>query len=818
MSSMNSPVQGASPGTPGNVAAATSSPGVPPSVVPGSPGSSQRTPAGSRHRTPGSMQLRGSSVGPSPARSALGQRGQARVRADVNAGMEESSTDNIHTFIWGTNIDVQATKAHVRLFYQGFTNDDSVVFVYPQLLAQAHAKGFSYINLDCRHVHQYNPALYAKLVEYPMEAITIFDVVLTELYSESFQREDEEIAHNMQVRTFNLQESSVMRNLNPSDMDKLVSIKGMIIRTSAVIPDISRAFFECNSCKGSEDVDVLNGRIQEPSSCKQCQANHCMELVHNRCVFKDKQLVRLQENPEDIPQGETPMTVNLCAFEDLVDICKPGDRVQITGIYRGQPMRVKSTQRQLKSVYKTYIDVVHFQRTDKTRMGEGECTDDQEDNQAEVDKLAKEARCKALSQNPDVIQVLVDSFAPSIFEMEDVKKGLLCQLFGGSNFSKLGAGSGRSRADINVLLIGDPGVSKSQLLSYVHRIAPRGIYTSGKGSSAVGLTAYVTKDPETKEIVLESGALVLSDRGICCIDEFDKMSESTRAILHEAMEQQTISVAKAGIICSLNARTSILAAANPIQSRYNPQLSVVENMALPPTLLSRFDLIYLVLDTPNPVTDRKLAKHLVAMYFEHPPVRDTSTILPIEQFAEYVSYARNECHPTLTDAAVEKLTDCYVNMRRMSTTKNTITATPRQLESLVRLAEARAKMLLRDEVQVEDVEEAQRLLHSATLAAATDPRTGRIDMDLINTGRSASSRDRTQQLIKELRNEKNGALGEVIKSGSVTFQELFDAVLQRTEISDISSQELQAALRELVEDDYLVTSGRGRDQTIARAR
>ncbi|KAJ1484346.1 MCM2/3/5 family-domain-containing protein [Baffinella frigidus] len=676
MSSMNSPVQGASPGTPGNVAAATSSPGVPPSVVPGSPGSSQRTPAGSRHRTPGSMQLRGSSVGPSPARSALGQRGQARVRADVNAGMEESSTDNIHTFIWGTNIDVQATKAHVRLFYQGFTNDDSVVFVYPQLLAQAHAKGFSYINLDCRHVHQYNPALYAKLVEYPMEAITIFDVVLTELYSESFQREDEE---------------------------------GMIIRTSAVIPDISRAFFECNSCKGSEDVDVLNGRIQVPA----------------------------------------PPSHHVCAL------------------------------------YRTYIDVVHFQRTDKTRMGEGECTDDQEDNQAEVDKLAKEARCKALSQNPDVIQVLVDSFAPSIFEMEDVKKGLLCQLFGGSNFSKLGAGSGRSRADINVLLIGDPGVSKSQLLSYVHRIAPRGIYTSGKGSSAVGLTAYVTKDPETKEIVLESGALVLSDRGICCIDEFDKMSESTRAILHEG---------------------------------YNPQLSVVENMALPPTLLSRFDLIYLVLDTPNPVTDRKLAKHLVAMYFEHPPVRDTSTILPIEQFAEYVSYARNECHPTLTDAAVEKLTDCYVNMRRMSTTKNTITATPRQLESLVRLAEARAKMLLRDEVQVEDVEEAQRLLHSATLAAATDPRTGRIDMDLINTGRSASSRDRTQQLIKELRNEKNGALGEVIKSGSVTFQELFDAVLQRTEISDISSQELQAALRELVEDDYLVTSGRGRDQTIARAR
>ena len=747
--------------------------------------------------------------------SATSEHGQYSISSQGNVSSQMGGNSEInHAVIWGTTINVNDAMTSFRRFLHEFegrmTEDGDEIDMnepyYMRVLAEIKVSQVYNINIDCGNLYNFRPTrrLYTQLCQYPQEIIPIMDLVVhqefTQLYGEG------ELQHNrIQVRTFNLREPKTMRDLNPTDIDQLVSITGMIIRTSQVIPDLKQAFFQCMMCRSTTEVMIDRGRINEPTACSNCSARMCMQMIHNRCWFTDKQLVKLQEAPENIPEGETPTTMSLYAFDDLVDVGKPGDRVEVTGIYRAVPTRPNPKRRNVMAVYRTYVDVIHFRKTKKgqltTENSNAEPSSEYHTTFEEGDEIgqvteARRRKLEALSRDPEIYEKLSHALAPSVWEMDDVKKGILLMLFGGTN--KI-LPNKKLRGEINVLLCGDPGTSKSQLLGYVHKIAPRGMYTSGKGSSAVGLTAYISKDPETKEMTLESGALVLSDRGVCCIDEFDKMSDTTRAILHEAMEQQTVSIAKAGIIATLNARTSVLASANPVNSRYDPNLSVIENIKLGPTLLSRFDLIYLVLDKPNAETDRRLASHLVNLYYEVPTAKQPE--VKGKGLAEYISYAREHIHPQITDEAAAALVEGYVDMRRLGinhqTAKKVITSTPRQLESLIRLSEAHARLHFSPLVTRRNVEEAIRLMNAATHKAATDPRTGAIDMDMITTGRTAMGRQEQVALAKELQQMLYSYRGS-----QLAFYEIQKTMEEQSD-RQIVDDDLNAALNMLADENVV---------------
>ncbi|KAJ3695650.1 hypothetical protein LUZ60_001027 [Juncus effusus] len=745
-----------------------------------------------------------------------------------NMETDGQDDDSPPVYVWGTNISVQDVNAAILRFLRHFRDaarkaaqesarDD--LMSEGKYMREVHKimqlEGGESLDIDARDVFDYDPDLYTKMVRYPLEVLAIFDIVLMDLVA----RIDPLFEKHIQTRIYNLRSSVCMRNLNPSDIEKMVSIKGMIIRCSSIIPEVKEAVFKCLICGYySDPVLVDRGRVSEPTRCprQECLQLNCMSLVHNRCRFADKQIVKLQETPDEIPEGGTPHTVSVLMHDKLVDTGKPGDRVEITGIYRAMTVRVGPAQRNVKSIFKTYIDCLHIKKTDKSRLQIDDKTDtdkntssndvDGDDDDDDVplyqDKVEK---LKELSKLPDIYDRLTRSLAPNIWELDDVKRGLLCQLFGG-NALKLQTGT-TLRGDINILLVGDPGTSKSQLLQYIHKISPRGIYTSGRGSSAVGLTAYVAKDPETGETVLESGALVLSDRGVCCIDEFDKMSDNSRSMLHEVMEQQTVSIAKAGIIASLNARTSVLACANPSESRYNPRLSVIDNIHLPPTLLSRFDLIYLILDKPDEQTDRHLAKHIISLHFNNPEPA-VHEVLDLETLVAYISYAKKNINPELTDEASEELTRRYVQMRQRGNTpgsrKKVITATARQLESMIRISKALARMRFSEIVEVKDVAEAFRLLEVALQQSATDHSTGTIDMDLIMTGISASERMRRENLVSAARN----LIMDKLQAGgpSARLLELLEELRKQSSM-EVHLSDLRNALATLTTEGLVVLHG-----------
>jgi len=570
----------------------------------------------------------------------------------------------------------------------------------------------------------------------------------------------------------------LIRKIRSNHLGKLAAIEGLVKKRTEVRPKLQVAAFQCHKCGAIIRVKQEEDILKEPSECYEdqggCGRVSSFKLSTTLSTFIDSQKIEIQENPEGLRGGAQPERINVHLEDDLVGEIAPGDRVIVNGILYSMQRR-RGTFR-LTSFNKT-MNAISIENQEMA-FEEVEVT---EEDEKEILKI---------SQDPDIYDKMRKSIAPTIFGMDVEKEAMVLQLFGG--LSKEMPDGTYIRGDIHTLLVGDPGTAKSQMLSYLSKLAPRSVYASGKASSAAGLTAAAVRDEFGEgQWTLEAGALVLADMGVACIDEIDKMDDSDRSALHQAMEQQEISVAKAGINATLKSRCALLAAANPKLGRFDEFIPIHEQINMPPALLSRFDLIFSILDKPNKKVDTDLASHILLSHkagemHEHilksqNPLftKDQETVLmkhvmPIfepEFLRKYVAYAKRNIFPVLNDDALEVLRNYYVDFR--SSSEESIPFTPRQLEAFVRLAESSARIRLSQEATIDDAKRAISIIDQYLRRVGMDRETGKFDIDIIATGISRSQHDRMRSiidLIKRLCDESpdgNASRGDIISEAEI---------------------------------------------------
>ncbi|MFX0003298.1 MAG: minichromosome maintenance protein MCM [Candidatus Hermodarchaeota archaeon] len=579
-----------------------------------------------------------------------------------------------------------------------------------------------------------------------------------------------------------------LRGLRAKHISTLVWSNGILVRCSTIRPKIIKASFECNLCGAQFDIIQLTSRIRWPKFCtnKRCKAKAQTDfrLISKHSEFIDWQSIMIQEIPEDLPPGRIPRSVQAILTHNLVDTIKPGDRVKMMGIFKS--VLAQSTKSNNSTLFKTYFDINFIDPEDKT--------DD-------IIDLTKEDRKKIedLSKEPFIQKKIARSIAPDIYGREDLKMASALSLFGGTRKKK--PGGGYKRGDIHVLFVGDPGTGKSEILKSAIEVSPRGLYTSGKGSTAVGLTAAVIKDTETGQMNLEAGVVVLANGGVAAIDEFDKMDTADRSALHEAMEQQTVSIAKAGIVATLKAQTAIIAAANPYSGRYDRYKTPTQNIRLPPSLLSRFDLIFIVVDKPNPADDAQMAEFILRNSMLDPEEtleENDNSIAPISSdlLKKYIKHARRTCNPILSDEAKERIKQFYLELRGQYDSEDAIISIlARNLDALVRLSEAYAKMAFKNKVDKEDVEEIFKLFKRYLKDTGYDETTGKIDMDRIFVGQSRSSINKLETLMNRLK--------EIFEENNWKALEKLN-VIQILELEeDLDRKFIESALEELQKEGTL---------------
>ncbi|KAI0155369.1 MCM-domain-containing protein [Hypoxylon sp. FL1284] len=614
---------------------------------------------------------------------------------------------------WVSQLSVQRTiKREFKAFLTEYT-DESGSSVYGNRIRTLGEINAESLEVSFDHLSSSKAILAYYLANAPAEMLKLFDDVAMEVVLLHYP-DYERIHSDIHVRIFDLPVHYTLRQLRQSHLNCLVRVSGVVTRRTGVFPQLKYVKFDCTKC------GVTLGPFQQESNvevkisfCQNCQSRGPFTLNSEKTVYRNYQKLTLQESPGTVPAGRLPRTREVILLWDLIDKAKPGEEIEVTGIYRNNydaqlnnrnGFPVFATILEANNVVKAHDQLAGFRLT--------------EEDEQEIRKLARD---------PQVVDKIINSIAPSIYGHTDIKTAIALSLFGG--VAKTTKGAHHVRGDINVLLLGDPGTAKSQVLKYVEKTAHRAVFATGQGASAVGLTASVRRDPLTSEWTLEGGALVLADKGTCLIDEFDKMNDQDRTSIHEAMEQQTISISKAGIVTTLQARCGIIAAANPIGGRYNSTIPFSANVELTEPILSRFDILCVVRDTVDPAEDERLARFIVGSHSRsHPSTQSGDGSMEVEHdtqaaqesqaqpdkegeisqelLRKYILYAREHCQPKLLHMDEDKVARLFADMRRESLATGAYPITVRHLEAIIRISEAFCRMRLSEYCSAQDIDRA----------------------------------------------------------------------------------------------------------------
>ncbi len=614
------------------------------------------------------------------------------------------------------------------------------------------------VRVEFEEFSAHSPELAEKLIERPEETIQLLEVALEEL---------EWAPNNARVRFMSIEKGQEMfiRYIRSKHLGKMIGMEGIVRQASEVRPLVTNAKFECPSCGTIISVLQIDKKFKEPSRCSCGRRGGFKEIAKD---MVDAQVLMIEEASDNLHGGEQPKRMTIFLKEDLVDPTMemrttPGSRVKIIGI--------------LKEIAITTGSGAMLTRFDLAV--ESNNIIPMEESFEDIDINEEDERAiRELAADPELMKKMVDSIAPSIWGKRDVKTALAFQLFGG--VKKTRSDGTKMRGDVHVLLVGDPGVAKSVMLSFIAGVAPKARYVSGKSATGAGLTATVVKDDILKGWSLEAGAMVLANKGIVCIDEFDKMDDEDRSVMHEAMEQQTITIAKATVQATLRAQTSVLAAANPKFGRFDPLQSIPKQVNLPPSLLSRFDAIFIMRDIPSRENDEAIAAHVL---LEHQQ-EAKHDVIDNDLLKKYISYAKQKYNPILTSEAIAVMKEFYVGLRNMPQIgdgpSKPIPIGARQLEAMVRLAEAHARMRLNEKVEVKDAIAAIELTRSYLMQVGYDKDTKTFDIDKIG-GTSASARNKIGVVI-DILSELEKRLGKLIPLEEVS--KALDGRMKNSEVDE----------------------------------